>query len=113
MLSIEQQAKILTLYFNENKSVRRISLIIGVDRKSVRRVIDRKKILIEKSKTVRVSILDEYRQTIKDLILNDPSIAAATVLHRVRELGYMGGVSTVQNYVRELKAKNNPRLSIS
>lgn len=110
MLSIEQQAKILTLYFNENKSVRRISLIIGVDRKSVRRVIDRKKILIEKSKTVRVSILDEYRQTIKDLILNDPSIAAATVLHRVRELGYMGGVSTVQNYVRELKAKNNPRL---
>jgi DNA-binding transcriptional regulator LsrR (DeoR family) len=39
MLEAELQAQILSLYFNDKKSIRQIALKIGVDRKTVRRVI--------------------------------------------------------------------------
>ena len=39
MLEAEMQVQILSLYFNEKKSIRKIGFIVGVDRKTVRRVI--------------------------------------------------------------------------
>lgn len=44
MLEAEVQSKVLSLYFNEKKSIRQIAIIVEVDRKTVRRIIDRKKI---------------------------------------------------------------------
>ena len=37
MLEAEIQAKVLSLYLNEKKSIRDIARIMGVDRKTVRR----------------------------------------------------------------------------
>lgn len=48
MLEAEVQSQILALYFNEKKSIRQIANIVCVDRKTVRRVIERKKIQLEK-----------------------------------------------------------------
>lgn len=48
MLDAEIQARILSLYFSDKKSVRAISILVGVDRKTVRRVIDRKQVALIK-----------------------------------------------------------------
>jgi transposase len=110
MLEAELQVQILSLYFNEKKSIRRISYIIGVDRKTVRRVIDRKKVQLARQQVDRVSMLDPYKEKIKELLLSDPTMAASTMLHRVREFGYMGGLTILRQHVRELKAKSSPKL---
>ncbi len=43
MLDAETQSKILAYYFNDKKSVRAIAHLTGVDRKTVSRIITRKK----------------------------------------------------------------------
>lgn len=110
MLEAEIQSQILALYFNEKKSIRRISLLIGVDRKTIRRVIDRKQVQLEKVKINRISLLDPYKEKIKEFLLKDPTMAAATMLHRLRDFGYMGGQTILRDYVRELKTKSSPKL---
>jgi transposase len=110
MLSAEQQSQILNLYFNEKKSVRHIAKIIGVDRKTVRRVIDRRSIQLEKLKASRTSQLDQHKNMIKDFLLKDPYMAASTMLHRLRDHGFSGGITILRDYVRELKTKASPRL---
>ncbi len=110
MLDAELQVQILALYFNEKKSIRRIAFLVGVDRKSVRRVIDRKKVQLERLKSVRVSQLDPYKDKIREILLKDPTIAASTILHRVREFGYMGGLTILRRYVHELKSRSSPKL---
>lgn len=110
MLEAEVQSKVLSLYFNEKKSIRQIAIIVEVDRKTVRRIIDRKKVHLERQKTARTSLLDPYREEIKNLLLKDPSMAASTILHRIRDLGYMGGITVLRDHVHELKTKASPRL---
>lgn len=106
MLEAEIQAKILSLHFSEKKSVRQIAILVGVDRKTVRRVIERKKVALEKRLPLRLSQLDDHRERIKEMLQKDPTMAASTMLHRLRDFGFMGGVGILRNYVRELKLKS-------
>jgi transposase len=106
MLEAEIQAKIFSLYWNEKKSVRRIAEIIGVDRKTVKRVIDRKKVILKRQASSRVSMLDPFKEQIKELLTKDPTMASTTIMHRLRDNGYMGGQSTVRAFVREVKSKS-------
>ena len=106
MLEAEIQAKIFSLYWNEKKSVRRIAEIIGVDRKTVKRVIDRKKVILERQASSRVSMLDPFKEQIKEMLTKDPTMASTTIMHRLRDNGYMGGQSTVRVFVREIKSKS-------
>lgn len=110
MLEAEIQSKVLALFFSEKKSIRQIASIVEVDRKTVRRIVDRKNIQLERQKVSRTSLLEPYRDEIKKLLLKDPTIAASTILHRLRETGYMGGLTILKDYVRELKRKKSPRL---
>lgn len=110
MLSAEVQSQILSLYFNEKKSVRRIAMIVGIDRKTVRRVIERKKIQAEKNKISRTSLLDPYKEEIKNYLLKDPRIASSTLLHRLRDHGYTGGLTIIKDHMRELRQKASPKL---
>ena len=106
MLEADLQAKILSLYWNERVSIRKIAEIIGVDRKTIRRVIERKQVILEKRKTERPRLLDPYRDQIKAMLTKDPRMAAATILHRLRDEGFMGGMTVVKDYVREIKMRS-------
>lgn len=110
MLTAEIQSKILNLYFNEKKSIRCISNIVGVDRKTVKRVIDRKNIQMDRIKQSKGSLLDNHRDKIKNFLIKDPLMASSTILHRLRDDGYVGGISILRDYVRDLKLKASPRL---
>ena len=106
MLEAEIQARILSLYFSDKKSVRAISILVGVDRKTVKRVIDRKQVALTKRLPQRISQLDDHRERIKELLHKDPMMAASTMLHRLRDYGFNGGVGILRNYVRELKQRS-------
>lgn len=110
MLDAETQSRILNLYFNEKKSIRYIAKLVGVDRKSVKRIITRRSIQLEALRKRRPGLLDDYHDQIKELLIKDPTMAASTILHRLRDKGYIGGYTILRNYVRELKTKASPRL---
>ena len=106
MLEAEIQARIISLYWNEKRSVRKIAEIVGVDRKTVKRVIDRKKVILERQSVNRVSLLDPFREQIKEMLAKDPTMASTTIMHRLRDVGYMGGLSILKILVRDLKMKS-------
>lgn len=110
MLTAEIQSQILNLFFNEKKSVRQIAATVGVDRKTVKRVIERKNIQLDRLRQSKTSLLDSHRDEIKELLVKDPLMAASTMLHRIRDNGYVGGISILRDYVRELKTKSSSRL---
>lgn len=107
MLEAEIQARIFSLYWNEKKSVRKIAELVGVDRKTVKRIIERKQVILERQRTSRGSLLDPYREQIKEMLVKDPTMASTTIMHRLREFGYMGGLSILKEMVRETKNKSH------
>lgn len=106
MLEAETQARIFSLYWNEKRSIRKIAELVGVDRKTVKRIIERKQVILERQRTSRSSLLDPYREQIKEMLVKDPTMASTTILHRLREIGYMGGLSILKELVREIKNKS-------
>ncbi len=110
MLDAETQSKILSYYFNDKKSIRSIANLIGVDRKTVKRIVTRKKIIIDLAKINRSSLIDQFKPKIKEFLKKDPTMASATMIHRLREFGYMGGLTILKDHVREIKQKSSPKL---
>lgn len=100
MLSAEIQAEILTLHFSEKKSVRWIAGYFGLHRKSVNRVIRRRTVQMGREVAQRPSILDPYKDFIKDMLKKDPRVTSSSLLNRVRDLGFMGSEWTLREYVR-------------
>lgn len=106
MLEAEIQAKVLSLYLNDKKSIRDIARIMGVDRKTVKRIIKRKQVMLERQRAARTSLLEPYREHIREMLIKDPTMAASTMLHRLREIGYMGGITILRDYVAAQKSKS-------
>src|ERR1700677_3935871 len=106
MLEAEIQAKVLSLYLNDKKSIRDIARIMGVDRKTVKRIIKRKQVILDRQRAARTSLLEPYREHIREMLIKDPTMAASTMLHRLREIGYMGGITILRDYVAAQKSKS-------
>lgn len=106
MLEADVQAKILSLHFSDKKSIRAISILVGVDRKTVKRIINRKQVALEKRLPIRTSQLDIFKDEIKNFLQKDPSMAASTMLHRLRDHGFNGGITILRDYVKTLKLKS-------
>ena len=68
LLSVETQAEILTLHFSERRSVRSIARQMGVDRKTVRRLIERRKVETKAKVGPRRSILDPFAEQVRDFL---------------------------------------------
>ncbi len=105
LLSTEVQAEILNLHFNDRRSVRSISRQMGVDRKTVRRLIERRKVETKAKVGPRRSILDPYTEQIRDLLRKDPKITATAILNQLRRQGYAGGISVLKSLVQYERAR--------
>lgn len=103
LLPPETQAEILTQYFSDKKSIRSIAREIGVDRKTISRVVSRRSVVMARRVPGRKSQLDPYKETIDNLIQKDSQITATSILNRLREIGYTGGFSILTAYVRKTK----------
>jgi len=99
MLNADQQAEILSLHFSEGKGVRTIAGLLGINRKSVKLVINRRSVQLGRSAFLRRSILDPHKDYISELLRTDPKISSNVLLQRIRSRGYTGGISVVQEWV--------------
>lgn len=105
LLTPENQAEILTRYFTEKRSIRSIAREIGVDRKTVKRVLSRRSVVMARNSPGRKSQLDPFKEAIDGFLQNSPQITATVIFDRMKERGYMGGFTVLKVYVRERRGQ--------
>lgn len=103
MLSVEVQAEILTKFFSDKRSIRSIAMEFGVNRESVRRVIDRRTIAMSRQSGVRASILDPYKQEVVAILERDSYVTGVAIMNRLRSMGYVGGYSILKDYLKSVR----------
>ncbi len=101
MLTPEVQAEILVLHFTEKKSIRSISIRLGINRTSVKRVIERRSVQLQSFVGFRTSIVDPFKDEVKRMLEKDPDCPATAILNRLRDLGYFGGIGVLKRHVRK------------
>ena len=101
MLSPEIQTEILFLHFSKKMKIRAIARSLGINRKSVEKVLHRRSVALSMTPSRRASILDSYKTSIALLMKESPKIPAVVVLQRIREEGYTGGYCIVKHWVRD------------
>jgi transposase len=97
----EVQAEILNLYFSEKKSLRSIAEKFGIHRKSVERVVRRRSVQLGRQAAVRKSILDPYKDYIKETLQKDPRVTSTALLNGIRVMGFNGSYWTLKEFVRD------------
>lgn len=102
-MTAEQQTEVLTQFFTEKKSIRSIALELGFDRKTVKRVIERRSVVMARRTPGRRSQLDDYKAHIESLLQKEPKITATAILHNIRSRGYGGGFTILRLYVRKVR----------
>jgi transposase len=109
MLSPSLQADILALYFGKKLSFRKIARELGVHRKTVATVVERRKVETERPTGLRKSILDPFKPRIEGLLRTDPTIASTVVLQKIRSEGYLGGISGLRAMVAAMRVDPTPK----
>jgi transposase len=100
MLSPEKQTEILSLFFSKKMKVRAIARKIGVNRKSVERVIHRRSVVLGVAPFSRASRLDTFKDKVTALLKEDPETTSMVILQRIRAEGYDGGYTILKEWVR-------------
>jgi transposase len=104
VVGVEQWAEIRRLYFVEKRSKRAIHKLMGVHRDTITRAIESN----APPKYVRapaVSKLDSFKEWICEQLAADPSIQSLRLREMAGELGYEGGKSIFDDYVREVRPR--------
>ena len=109
MLSPEIQTEILSLHFAKKMKVRAIARTLGINRKSVGRVVGRRSVALGIRHLNRSSILDPFKHIIAKLLSADPEIPSVVILQRIRDEGYTGGYWTVKAWVRAQRVHRGPK----
>ena len=100
MITSDVQAEILTLHFTDKWSARAIARKVGLHRRSVQRVIARRSVQLQRGPAVRTSLLDTFKASIVEHLRGNPHVTSTALLNKLREVGYVGGISTLRAYVR-------------
>jgi hypothetical protein len=104
VIGVERWAEIRRLYFVEKRSKRAIHRLTGVHRDTITRAL-------ESSDPPRyergpvASKLDPFRDWICEQLRADPTIQSLRLRELASELGYRGGKSIFDDYVREVRPR--------
>ena len=104
MVGVEQWAEIRRLHRVERLSIREISKRTGLHRRTVRRALASS----TPPRYVRApagSKLDPFREWICERLSEDPSIESQRLREMATELGYAGGKTIFDDYVREVRPR--------
>lgn len=102
MVDVEQWAEIRRLSRVEQLSVREISRRTGLHRKTVRRALTAE-VPPTYSRSLTGSKLDPFKDWICEQLQADPGIQSQRLRELASELGYAGGKSIFDDYVREVR----------
>lgn len=104
MIGVERWAEIRRLYFVEKRSKRAIHRLTGIHRDTITRAL----ISDQPPRYERApagSKLDPFRDWICEQLREDPSIQSLRLREMATELGYQGGKSIFDDYVREVRPR--------
>jgi transposase len=105
MISPEIQAQILTLYYSDKRSMESISRELGINRKTVIRVVERREVRLVPNHRNRTSGLDPYKETIRGQLRKDSKITGSSLLNQLRMLGYTGGITVLRDFVLQERGR--------
>jgi len=105
---VEQWAEIRRMHFVEGLGIKEIGRRTGRDRKTVRRALrcDEPPCYRRAS---RPSKLDPFRDEIDRLLRSDPRLPGKRIRELIEELGYGGGKTILDDYLRDLRPRYLPR----
>lgn len=104
MIGVERWAEIRRLYFVEKRSKREIHRLTGVHRDTITRALERDR----PPKYVRApagSKLDPFKDWICEQLREDPTIPSLRLREMATELGYAGGKSIFDDFVRDVRPR--------
>lgn len=105
MISTEVFMDIFSLH-RQGYSMRAIARKLGIHRNTVRKYLRTGSFPRYRKSKRRGSILDPYRQIIRDYLEED-NYQATWIFDRIRKMGYTGSYETVRDYVRSLKEQKS------
>jgi hypothetical protein len=104
VIGVEQWAEIRRLYFVEKRSKRAIRRLTGAHRDTITRAIASDTPPRYARKTTG-SKLDAFKEWICEQLQADPTIQAQRLREMATELGYEGGKTIFDDYVREVRPR--------
>ena len=104
MVGVEQWAEIRRMHRVERLSIREISKRTGLHRKTIRRALAAEKPPTY-SRPASVSKLDPFKEWICEQLQADPGIQSLRLREMAGELGYEGGKTIFDDYVREVRPR--------
>lgn len=108
MLSVEQWAEIRRLHFVGGLSIREVARRTGRDRKTIRRAL-RLSEPPRYRRSPRPSKLDPFREEVHRLLRAEPRLPGVRLRELLLELGYEGGQTILDDYLREVRPLFLPR----
>jgi transposase len=103
MISIETWAYIRRLFFHDGMTITAIAEELDLDRKTVRKAVATNDYLTRKQqKHLRLSKLDPFKDAIANIVVKTPKLSGVRMLEKIRDLGYTGGRSILNEYLATL-----------
>lgn len=103
MIDLMELMMILELH-KQGLSVSAIAARTGHDRKTVRKMIDRGLVVPAYSpRAPKPTLLDPYKHFLRERVTAWPELSGARLLREVRELGYRGGISRLNDFLRTVR----------
>jgi transposase len=97
MLPAATQAEILRLAYADHWSLTRIAHHVGVNWKSVRKVVQRRSVALARARPrPRITLLTPFTAQLQALLAQDPERSAVNCLQALRAAGYRGGITTLR-----------------
>lgn len=104
MLPAAVQAEILRLAYADHWSLTRIAHHVGVNWKSVRKVVQRRSVALARARPrPRTTLLTPFTAQLQTLLARDPERSAVNCLQALRAAGYRGGITTLRMALARLR----------
>ena len=101
-MNIEAWAYIRHLFFVQKLPKKLIARKLGLDPKTVRRAL-RKESFDKTPSPPRLSKLDDFKNTIDEMLSAYPAISAVRIYESIARNGYCGGITILRDYLRSLR----------
>jgi transposase len=108
VISVEQWAELRRLHFVRGLSIKEIQRRTGLHRRTIRRALR----AVEPpryQRPPRPSKLDPFREEVQRLLREEPRLPGTRMLELLREAGYEGGKTILDDHLRELRPLFLPR----
>lgn len=112
MVELGEVVMILDLH-RQGLPVSEIARRVGVDRKTVRKYVDRGlEAPAYGPRERRTAVIDPYASYLRERVATWPGLKGRRLFREIKALGYAGGYSAVTDFLREVRPPTNPGFEV-